>query len=80
MGIRIIDAKLAKAADDQLLIQQAVRARLGLFYERKRGEARSNRRARAETIDSEKAGQALFSHQKKVADCQPRSKISNIRG
>lgn len=50
----------------QLLIQQIIAQKLGLFYERKRGEARSKGRSRGETIDSEKAGQAYLAIKKKL--------------
>lgn len=56
----IVSRDLYANDECQLLIQQTIASTLGLFYEKKRGEARSNGRARTETIDSEKAGQALL--------------------
>jgi hypothetical protein len=62
----IISRDLFANDEGQSLIQQAIAAKLGFFYERKRGEARSKGRHRAETIDSEKAGQAYLAIKKKL--------------
>lgn len=61
----IVSRDLYANDECQMLIQQTVATKLGLFYERKRGEARANGRTRSETIDSEKAGQAYLAIKKK---------------
>jgi hypothetical protein len=62
----IVSRDLYSNDECQSLIQQAVGSKLGMFYERKRGEARSKGRSRSETIDSEKAGQAYLAIKKKL--------------
>ena len=62
----IVSRDLYANDESQLLIQQTIQGKLGYFYERKRGEARSNGKTRIETIDSEKAGQAYLAIKKKL--------------
>ncbi len=62
----IVSRDLYSNDESQSLIQQTIENKLGLFYERKRGEARSKGHAKSKIIDSEKAGQAYLAIKKKL--------------
>jgi hypothetical protein len=62
----IISRDLFANDECQVLIQERIASKLKLFYERKRGEAKSKDQLRANTIDSEKAGQAYLAIKKKL--------------
>ncbi len=62
----IVSRDLVANDECQNLIQQTVEAKLGLFYERKRGEAKSKQKPRSQIVDSEKAGQSYLAIKKKL--------------
>ncbi len=62
----IVSRDLFANDESQILIQQSIEQKLGLFYEKKRGEARAKKIQRTNTIDSEKAGQAYLAIVKKL--------------